>query len=368
MPRRIGLLTLPLTNNYGGLLQAAALTQTLMRAGHHVVLFNIKWYRPPAKAKVVELLERIPGQNIGGFRGKEMERQPHYPFIRKFIPNVSANLRGPKQLAEAVERHKLDTVIVGSDQVWRFKYHGDGQHGNFFLGFLGDRPTRRISYAASFGVDTWGHPDHTARISDLLGKFDAVSVREGSGVRICAEDLGRSDARVTLDPTLLIDPGFYDEVVETAPASKTPTVLAYVLDKQDLAKSVGEKAVAALGGKHDLRQIRPGSGADATDVPTWLRAFMDADVIITDSFHGTAFAILFGKTFVAIPNQSRGLERFVSLLDAVGLPERLLTDDDESRAETLLTTPIDYGPVTAKLDALRAESKRFLEDALRDEA
>ncbi len=368
MQRRIGLLTLPLTNNYGGILQAAALSQFLTRAGHHVELLSIRWYRPPAKAKVVEMLERLPGQNIGGFRALELERKPHYPFINRFIPHVTRALRGPKQLAEAVDRLRLDTVIVGSDQVWRFKYHGDGQHGNFFLGFLGDRPTRRIAYAASFAVDRWEHPEATVRISELLAKFDAVSVREESGVRICRDDLGRGDARVTLDPTILIDRSFYDAVVEGVPPAGEPNVLAYVLDKRDLAKSLADTAIAALGGHHVLRQIMPGSGSDATDVPRWLRAFMDAEVIITDSFHGTVFAILFGKTFLAISNQSRGAERFVSLLNAVGLPERLITGDDMERARMLVATPIDYGPIMERLEALRADSAQFLRDALRDKA
>lgn len=366
MPRRIGLLTLPLTNNYGGILQAAALYQALTRAGHSVHLLNIRWYRPKSKARVVELLEQLPGQNIGGFRAKELERRPHYPFINRFIPQVTTTLRGPKELAEAVDRHNLDTVIVGSDQVWRFKYHGDGQHENFFLGFLGDRPTRRIAYAASFGVGEWGHPEATDRIARLLAEFDAVSVREASGVEICRDVFGREDVSVTLDPTILIDRSFYDEVVASAPASQEPTVLAYVLDKEDLARTLAETAIAALGGKHSFRRIAPGAGSTATDVPGWLRAFMDADAIITDSFHGTAFAIMFRKTFIAVPNQSRGLERFVSLLGGLGLSDRLLADDDVDRAKALITTPIDYGPVMDRLETLRAESAAFLRDALRE--
>jgi Polysaccharide pyruvyl transferase len=274
--RRVGILTLPLNNNYGGILQAAAFYRLLETAGHHPVLLNIKWYSPPSKARVVEILERVPGQNIGGHRGRELERQPHYLFIRRFVPRRTRNLRGPDQNA-----------------------------------------------------------------------------------------FGRDDARFAIDPTLLIDRRFYDDVVAGVPPQPAPTVLAYVLDKQLSARELANMAITALGGQHRFRRrISAEAGAAALDVPSWLRAFMDADAIITDSFHRTVFAVLFGKTFVTIPNEGRGLDRFVSLLGELGLADRLLADEDPGAAKALITTPIDYGPVRERLAKLRAQSAGFLRSAL----
>ena len=98
----------------------------------------------------------------------------------------------------------------------------------------------------------------------------------------------------------------------------------------------------------------------------WLANFADADFVVTDSFHGCVFSIIFGKPFIAIGNAERGLGRFQSLLGELGLNDRLITglSDYQTRNDKLLAT-LNYEPVRARIDKLRQSSLQFLTDSLK---
>src|SRR5690606_38187267 len=124
----------------------------------------------------------------------------------------------------------FDAIIVGSDQVWRYKYVGKNFR-YYFLDFI-TKPTKKISYAASFGIDNWEGPNDTVPlISRLLADFQAISVREDSGVVICKETFGVDDTRHVLDPTFLPEIEFYDNIIDVEGISKTIQLFSYVLDK-----------------------------------------------------------------------------------------------------------------------------------------
>jgi hypothetical protein len=235
----------------------------------------------------------------------------------------------------------------------------------YFLDFVDPESVRRIAYAASFGMSEWQYHEQTAEAASLLGEFHAVSVREQSGRTICREQLGRSDATVVLDPTLLVDHSFYDQVAPVQAGDKTRSLFVYVLDR---GKPVREATNAALNYLGDdgltIREVSPDDTTVATDVPSWIRAFRESEYVLTDSFHGTVMAIIFQKPFVVVPNRERGLDRFTSLLDAVGLSDRILTTADEAEVAKVIDSPIDYGDVAKRLDRLRAESSDFLLSAL----
>lgn len=114
----------------------------------------------------------------------------------------------------------------------------------------------------------------------------------------------------------------------------------------------------------DSRDADSGEGKMTIDVPGWLRAFMDADFVVTDSFHGCVFSIIFKKNFIAILNEDRGADRFTSLLDQLGLRDRLVTNPTSEKLRELAMQPIDFAPVDAKLKELRARSAAFLQEAL----
>ena len=283
-------------------------------------------------------------------------------------------LRMPEDYARYAQRHSLDAIIVGSDQVWRTDFIVDARDigsrqvalENYFLDFGPSYKGLKISYAPSFGTGEWRMPEKRDEVARRIKALDAVSCRELSGTDLLKREFGREDAQTVLDPTMVVPQSFYDE--GAAPSeNRSPYVLRYVLDESPVLQSAAEHVVEGLGKRLEVRTISIHQGDDSLSLPQWLRAFMDADFVVTDSFHGTVFSILFRKNFVAIGNRKRGIDRFVSLLEQTGLSDRLLLEDDAAIAHHLAQTPVDFAQVEERLTTLRHKALGFLKTALKGE-
>lgn len=356
---RVGILTLPLHDNYGGILQAAALYRHLRSLDHEPVLLSKKFFRPAHERVLGQVLRAIPGHDVRNVRTIERQRARHYAFIDRFLPERSAALYSTADIARYAARQALDAIIVGSDQVWRPDYVSDEDTAVFFLAF--GSGFRKISYAASLGRSEWTRPERIPEVRRMLADFDHVSLRETSAVELARTVLGREDSRLALDPTLLVDPGLFQEAMAPGNGSSGYT-LNYVLDNSPTVRSVAAEVVRRAVDAREVRTITLDDGAATVDIPTWLRAFHDASTVVTDSFHGTIFSILFRKPFVCIGNAQRGVDRFTSLLGLLDLSERLVTDESGGAA---VHDPIDFDRVHARLADLRADSDAFLSEALR---
>jgi hypothetical protein len=356
----VGILTLHLHVNYGGILQAAALYRLLKDEGFQPLILRKE---PENRSKfgrtVRNLMRRLPLQNIGGVRARALARAKHSPFMKRFLPNTTSACHNEDELREAVARYGLDAVVVGSDQVWRFEYHQDSNYAVYFLNFV-PSGTLKISYAASFGHEHWQYVDKTEEVSALLADFDAVSVREESGVEICRATLGVAECRLVLDPTLVVDPALYVEAAAPPRTKSCQGLVNYVLDRNEGSELAQRHVEAALPEAYRTTLLSIGDEQRQADIGQWLRTFMDADFVVTDSYHGTIFSILFGKNFIAFGNRDRGLDRFTTLLDQLGLLDRLVLDHDLSKIVSLVQQPIDYAAVNERLDLLRKLSRELL--------
>lgn len=355
--RQVGILTLPFNGNYGGMIQAVALYSFLRQQGMKPVLIRKTPWTPFWKRALVMVLRHLPGQNLRGIRRKHLLLAEHDRFLRRVMPQMTGHLHSQSALTRTASR--LDAVVVGSDQVWR-DFNRDAHFLNYFLDFVPDG-VRRISYAPSFGVSSWTMPGLTGQVSALLQRFDMVSVREDSGVAICREIFGRRDARQALDPTLLLEAATYEQMIPASSAVPGRVVLRYVLDETDAMTRIEARLLEEDSGLTTGRIENGEFGKKRViSLPDWLRGFRDAEWVLTDSFHGMAFAIIFRKNFYAFGNRKRGLDRFTSLLTLLGLQDRLITD--AQTPERL--QPVDYGPVEAKLAALRQSSGDCLLQAI----
>lgn len=375
---KIGILTQPLHSNYGGLLQNYALQQTLVRAGHEVE--TIDWgggsglhetlYR--IKIRVLHTLfpNKYPQLKYRPNKKERaiIQRNTHH-FINTYINHTEA-MHSYEEFVKQASKGKYDAYVVGSDQCWRPCYNAF--LSSMFLDFVQDKQVKRIAYAASFGTDKWEFtPQQTAVCVPLAKKFDMVSVREDSGVKLCKENLG-VDAVHVLDPTMLLTKEEYIQLIEKEKEPKSNgTLFNYILDPdakksvfiQKVAKAKGLKAFQVLPKcqtetrtKEDVKNrigdcVFPG-------VTTWLRAFMEADMTIVDSFHGMVFSIIFNKPFWAIGNVSRGMSRFTSLLKMFHLEDRLLDADNLDDVD--FSKPIDWTMVNGILEEKRRECKKLL--------
>jgi hypothetical protein len=362
---KIGVLTLTPKNNYGGILQAVALCGYLENRGHEIVLIDKKRFKRNIPNKIVTgLIERLPLQNIRNKRQDYLKTKQLEPFLGKYLPRKSKEIVSSQDLKALVEDEGFDAVIVGSDQVWRYQYIGDGHHNVFFLDFEVAKPVKKIAYAASFGKDKWEAPGHVPEISKLLEKFDGISTREKSGVELCMKIFSAQSVLNVLDPTMLVGPSFYDPFfnkLKKGPELKTIT--AYILDinkeKKGIVDFLKSSLEHSLGSLHQINLSEQKDGVFYS-VEDWLWQIKNAEFIVTDSFHGMAFSILFEKQFIVIGNASRGLSRFTDLLSELGLCDRLISN--EAVCLGLLGKRIDYSVVNEKLEALRGESERFLLD------
>lgn len=331
---KIGILTLPLSYNYGGILQAFALQNILERMGHEAVVVEKDRYLPSdvyhqARSYMSYVLHGFKGKTNWAYNKAKKEREKYTrDFINKYVNSYKVKdmaLEFPKD---------VDAIIVGSDQIWRRQYFCEmigGGIENAFLSFTKKWNIKRLSYAASFGTDNWEYSVEESKVCNYyLQFFDAVSVREKSGVDLCAKWLGRNDAKLVLDPTLLLQQDDYVKLIEKAKVpSSEGKLMVYVLD-DSLEKN---ELVYRIAQERGLKPFKTNLSDDVLKrnpniaqppLEYWLRGFMDSDFVVTDSFHACVFSLIFKKPFVVVGNAKRGMSRFDSLLSMFSLQDHLL--------------------------------------------
>ncbi len=369
---RIGILTLPLHTNYGGILQAYALQTVLERMGHDVCLIEKKrqplrlplWKAPLSYGK--RIIKNLTGhpypicfeQKIN--REEPLVRQNTDKFVNKYIKR-----RFVDDFSE-IGKDDFDAIVVGSDQVWRPKYFIDGIE-NAYLTFAKEWNIRRIAYAASFGTDKWEYSsEQTTSCRRLLKNFDAVSVRESSAVTLCREHLG-VDVKRVLDPTMLLSTNDYMKLFDANGTPKSNgNLLCYIIDETPEKMSFVNKIAQERGlipfrvNSKVENLIAPLQERIQPPVEQWLRGFYDADFVVTDSFHACVFSILFNKPFFVLGNEKRGLSRFSSLLGMFEMENLLVTNKDLNEKQN----DIDWECVMSLLVEEKKKAINFLNENL----
>lgn len=288
-------------------------------------------------------------------------------FRSKWVPRSERTFYKASDLKAIGDDY--DSLFVGSDQVWRPRMYVNPFSDTYayFLQFAG-KNTKRISYAASFGVDAWEkslHPSITSDVNNAINQFNAISVREASGVQICKEQF-KVQAEHVLDPTLLVGKNFFESIIADEEVKVSAgKVVYYKLDSNEqFISRLNEIAKKLDTSIKNIYYKKTASGYEYNTVAAWLANIRDCKLIVTDSFHCVCFSILFEKDFVCIGNKERGLARLYSLLSILGLEDRLI-DDELDYSETYNTLPaIDYEKVKVKLELLKENSKDFIVKAL----
>lgn len=369
---RIGVLTLPFNNNYGGYLQAYALVTVLKQMGHEPTLINRRFDKPNLVLKfryiVASLykslfkLEFVPVYNrekIYYTKGEKMLK-----FVFSNIDSISEPVYSSDALKKDMSQG-FDAYIVGSDQVWRPEMVPEIE--DYFLRFVCKKGVKRIAYAASFGTSS---PIYTLQQIVNCGKyislFDSISLREESGLSVINKMGWKIHCcpSIVLDPTMLLDKEHYESVLNSN-SDACNNIFCYVLDGNQINKAIIEYAVNLLNLKSyyvidtehwkDNNYIMP-------SIEDWLIGIRNSSFVITDSFHGTVFSIIFNKPFVVYANNVRGKDRFVTLLKYFSLDSRIV--DNLSDVKTIVKDKIDWTIVNEKLKVLREYSISFLESSL----
>lgn len=367
---KIGIYTQPLYHNYGGILQNYALQTVLKRMGHEPLTLDyfpqytkVQWCISMVKRTILWPIKSLRRPFLAYPKPKQ-RAAAFDDFVKKYIVTTPFIARFGRRI---VKRYKLDAIVVGSDQVWRPLYNPRIEDS--FLAFARKDDIRRVAYAVSFGVDEWEFSQSDEiKCVPLAKLFDAISVREESGIRLCREHLG-VDATHVLDPTLLLSKEDYIKLVnEFNEPKKDGNLFCYVLDESDdmnsvinhISKATGYEPFYTMAYKKLNKENETHNLEDCVfpRVTEWLRSFMDAEMVVTDSFHGCVFSIIFNKPFWVIGNENRGMARFESLLSTFDLKERMVTADGISKID--LNSPIDWNVVEEKRKKLINYSTDFL--------
>jgi hypothetical protein len=278
----------------------------------------------------------------------------------------------PNRERQAEINLRVRNVMVGSDQVWNPNLIDRNIVGCYTLDFAASwRNT--VAYSSSFGkteypVDTPEKEEHVR----LLKRIKHVSVREASGVDICAR-FG-IEAKHVLDPVMLCDPVHYKELIANSTITYPDRfLLCFVrhvgehLNPLRLSAELNEEIINIGGPDIDLSLDHPYLMMNARTVENWVKALSECDYLLTDSFHAVAMAIVLRKPFIAVygnMSEGTGIDRFRSLLRMFGLEDRFFMTTDEALDSGILSKQIDFDAVGRKLDEYRKDSLQWLEDAL----
>ncbi len=371
---KIAILTQPLKNNFGGNLQNFALQKVLKDMGHepvtidrhHTVSLRAKLRLGYFKRLVLFFLGRGSMPSFKSY----FASQKHQDYIREEIIRFinthivkTPILYSDAQVQQLFKDDAFDAVIVGSDQCWRPKYSPNIY--TYFLDFLQDNnKMKKIAYAASFGTDEWEFTEEqTERCKQLVQQFDLVTVREKTAVNLVQEKFNK-EAEFVLDPTLLLTKDDYVALFENQNLPMNKGVYTYILDKSDWKQQVLETVKTQLdlphySHQHDEKKLYV---EKIPSIEGWIKGFADADFVITDSFHGTVFSIIFNKPFISLVNVERGASRFKSILNELGLIERLISDFEKENIERVLKLKFELEGY--KLKSLKDKALKLLKEEL----
>ena len=338
---RIGIITFHWATNYGAILQAYALQNYLLELGHDVEIIN---YRPQRNI-FLQRLTWIRNREWGNFK-KEKELKT----FRKSNLSVGSKIYGSNRALRSM-KEKYDIIISGSDQVWNLSFiqyaERNKQTYSYYLDFVSGE-TKKVAYAASFGTSKLPF-ENKKNIREKLTGFHAISVRECTAKTI-VEDLGL-EAKVVFDPTLLLKKEKYELLC--SPQKKDGGMVVYKLH--------GNQKLFEKVEKHLSERIKTYKVQPEMSIPDWLGSIKSADLVLTNSFHGTVFSILFKIPFINVLVEGSDMnDRIITLLSSLGLENRCLQKYDEKSIEELRVTPIGWEKVDQKLEVLKGEAKDFL--------
>ena len=375
---KVGIVTFFCVPNYGAMLQAYSLWKYLEERGHEVEFIDYAF----GNALRIPLWRCFVSRQLHGYFGTIRRKLKAY--VRFNIVHFSDIFPRTRRVAtftglEDVGR-EYDAVIVGSDQMWNPLWCSGKSLPVVMLDFAAEGK-KRIAYAVSFGTKEWKKEQGAETAGRLLREFDAISVREESGKDLVLRLSGRDDAKWMVDPTLLQSSSFYEQLLDNECRNRYRYVFSYILDewKDDETVEAVLRVVKKARGVGDVHTDKiPVGGVLApicrvldvqSKVPVgmWLSEIANSDFVVTNSFHGTVFSILFHKPFLTIPVSGKmsGMnERVISLLSMVGLGSRIINIKDIDGCRGVVGADINWDDVDRILGNERLKVDIFFKEAL----
>ncbi|MBG1269254.1 polysaccharide pyruvyl transferase family protein [Nostoc sp. WHI] len=364
---KIGILTFHHIDNYGATLQAYALWSFLNSQGYDVEIID---YRP-FKIALLYFKALLPLKKVK-FSINESKK---IRINEKSFINISKSWKMRRFLLSHIKlsqrkiydkkglkyyHDKYDVIICGSDQIWCLDSFR-GYNSSFFLDFVNNKTTRKISYAASFG-NTIKLGDFQKEICTLINQFHTILVRDSNSLKIITNECNKEAIKV-LDPTFLIK---YD-ALKSPPKIKDKYLLLYIQadlepEEEEFIKLLAQDqnlTIVSVGNANKLAQIN----LETASPQEWIGLYSQASYIITNTYHGTVFSIIFQKLFSAFVPSDKS-NKVTDLLADLGLKNRIFSGKLKHQLLNEEIFKIDYESVSSTLELKILESKKYLVEAI----
>ena len=354
--KQINILTFHRAINYGAVLQCYALYTALLQMGYDVKVID---YNPKVMRKNRRL---FAFSDIVSFLYSIKMLKSKLFAIRNFNNFLTTNLQIISiQNILSSSKNSDDIIIIGSDQLWSPRINS-GFDKYFWGNFRHD--LNKITYAVSMGTDHSLSREDMSLVKHYLTNFKAVSVREDSLKQELLKCGYTKNIQIVLDPTLLLNVSDYDKILE--PVNDKDYIFYYEIRHDpsvkkflySLAKQLNCQIIALLGPKikySDVEYTRLSHG----DVSPgrFIGLIKNAKCIVTSSFHGTSFSIIYRKDFYSLVHKDN--DRALNLLNSLLLEDRMV-----NAANNIKFSPVNYDLANAKLIDLVNDSKKFLTENL----
>lgn len=370
MAKEVAIITIHFGTNHGSVLQAYALSNYLESIGcrakiidyvpERYKIWNSLVLRRGKQYPLPVLLAYYPITVMKSIRVRRLFGR----FVKRNL-NLTRRYSTKEELCQAPP--KADMYITGSDQVWNNDYNGDSDC-SYFLDFVSN-DAKRVAYAASFGKEEVSEAEYLGRIKPLLQRFDVISVREIDAQNIL-EKMGINAMHV-VDPVFLFTKQQWTEF-GTETTKIEPYILVYVMDgiygelldyAQKIKEQTGNKIyVVSFKKIEDKRVDKCFYLANPKD---FVGLISKADAVVTNSFHGTAFSVLFQKNFITI-GKTKYNSRMLSLLEKMELRKHFIPTGENYELERIINAleRRDIDQAEKKLQRWIAESKDFIQKAV----
>lgn len=347
---KINTITCQHVYNYGATLQAFALQDYLESLGHNVEIIDFRLpthtryelFTPYPKGRAYELVCKFPLLRyiITPYRNRRMlktwgRKRNFDRFDKEYLHLSSHTYKSLDKLQQ--DTFDADLFIAGSDQIWNTDME-NGSNGAYFLDF-GPEKTKRISYAASFGISEIKDNDKKLFIKQQLRKFDKISVREKAGLNIL-HDLGYEGCQV-VDPVFLLSKDAWIKKLNLQ-IKENDYIFLYDFMHDDerliqLSKELAQKEHLKICSVNDISHAPYADiQIDNAGPKEFLQLLLNAKYVISNSFHATAFSIIFDKKFATFPLLTqRNPSRMIDLLSANNMMERFIPSSVEAICENV---------------------------------
>ena len=355
--KTVKIITFHCVPNYGAILQAYALQKKI---SEYVETVNILDYKPQ------NLIEEYKVINTYSYKSVIMsllsattylkKKKNFKRFEKKYLSLSDKSYHKPEEIVD-----DADFYFLGSDQIWNPEITC-GFDKVYFADFDRKKESRAVSYAASLGKGTFSETE-IHEFSELLSKLDGISVREDEAKNIIEMKCGKK-CEVVLDPTLLLKKEQWEDLVKKQTRKKY--VLLYSLNGYVETEVLAEKVarysdieLVELSGRRKPILKKKHEAIYYAGPEEFLSLIYNADYVVTDSFHGTVFSIIFHRPFLTVPHKTRG-GRIKSILNKLELAERSIVGFDKD----IFKKRINWDDVDKKLDLEREKSIKFIEQQL----